>query len=208
MSTPEHLVIALDDDRPTLSSLERLLREHGHPVHTFDNRDDFFLAGPPDVPSCLLLDYELGSGVTGTDVRKEMHRRGWDMPTIFLTVHTNVPLVVQEMRGGADGFLTKPYDPQQLLQEIDRALEHSRSLIENRMKHNRALKRAATLTPREVEVLSLVVDGLLNKEIADRLGLALITVKCHRSRAMLKLGAKNPAELAKLAIEAGLVPAD
>ena len=205
MTSPDHLVIALDDDPSILSSLQLLLADHGHPLRTHGSSEDFFCAAPPEVPACLLLEQQLGGGVRGTDVFTEMHRRGWNLPTIFLTAHGNIPLVVEAMRAGADGFLSKPYDPGQLLGEIDRALDRSRSLADEHRKLHDLQERAATPTRREREILGMVVDGNLNKEIADLLGIALITVKIHRGRVMHKLGAGNPAELGRLAIQAGIV---
>lgn len=202
---PDHLVIALDDDRPDLASLERLLSAHGHAVRTHDHEGDLFHAGPPDVPACLLVEYQLKNGVSGIDVRAEILRRGWNLPTIFLTANASVPQVVRAMRDGADGFLTKPYAKELLLEEIDRALARARALACESAQTNDLLARAATLTPREREIVGLVVDGHLNKEIAERLGLALVTVKVHRGSAMSKLGAGNPAELTQLAIQAGIV---
>ena len=206
MNDKKCLVIALDDERSILTSLERLLPEHGYPVRTHRDPDEFFRAGlPPDIPACLLLDQQLDNGVTGVEVHAEMQRRNWKLPTIFLTAHGNVPLVVRAMRAGADGFLTKPYEPEHLLLEINRAIAHSRSLLEEEEKLVSLCRKAASLTPREKEVVSLVVDGLINKEIADRLNLAQVTVKLHRGNAMRKFGAGNPAELCKLAIQSGLV---
>ena len=108
------------------------------------------------------------------------------------------------MREGADGFLTKPYDPDELLKEISRALDHARSLAKDGGKRSALQTRAATLTPRERQVVDLVAQGLLNKEIADHLNLALITIKVHRGRAMRKLGAGNAAELGRIAAKAGI----
>ena len=207
MTSPDHLVIALDNDQSILTSLERLLSAHGHPLRTHDNPTDFFRAGMPGVPACLLLDQQLDDGATGTRVHTEMHRRGWNLPTIFLTAHGSIPMAVESIRAGADGFLSKPYKPDDLLREIDRALDHSRSLAAKHRKHKNLLARAATLTRREREVAGLVVKGHINKEIADLLGLALVTIKVHRGRAMHKLGAGNPAELGQLAIQAGIIKA-
>jgi len=204
MTDPDHLVIALDDEPTVLTSLQRLLSGHGHPLRTHLTADDFFAAGLPAVPACLLLDHQLGNDVTGLDVHAEMKRRHWDIPTIFLTAHWDVPLVVSAMRKGADGFLTKPYDPDELLKEISRALDHARSLAKEGGKLSALQTRAATLTPRERQVVDLVAQGLLNKEIADHLKLALITVKVHRGRAMRKLGAGNAAELGRIAAKAGI----
>lgn len=205
MNELDHLVIALDDDPAVLRSLEHLLSSHGHPLRTHLDAEDFFAAGPPKVPACLLLDHQLGNGVTGVDVHAEMKKRDWDLPTIFLTAHWDVQLVVRAMREGADGFLAKPYEPADLLKEITRALAHARSLSKQGEKSAELLARAATLTPREREVVTLVVEGMLNKEIADRMDRALVTIKLHRSRAMHKLGAGNAAELAQLAIKAGII---
>ena len=112
MSGPGHVVLALDDDPAILSSLENLLKAHGHPVRLHADPEALFQAGLPDVPACLLLDQQLADGVIGTAVHAEIQARGWNLPTIFLTAHWNVPLVVGAMRAGADGFLTKPYDPE------------------------------------------------------------------------------------------------
>jgi FixJ family two-component response regulator len=204
MNRHDSLVVALDDDRPILASLERLLSARGYPVRTHLDPDDLFRAGPPESPACLLLDYSLEARLNGIEVHAEMLRRGWNLPTIFLTAHGNIPLVVQAMRSGADGFLAKPYDPEELLAEIERALAHARKLADDEKMRVALRAKVATLTPRERNVVALIVAGHINKEIADRLGLALVTVKVHRGRAMQKLGAGNPAELARIAIRAGI----
>jgi FixJ family two-component response regulator len=205
MKKPSHLVIALDDDPAVLTSLENLLAAHGHPVRTHTNPGDLIRAGRPEVPACLLLDHQLADGMTGADVHADLQRRGWDIPTIFLTAHWSVQSVVNAMRAGADGFLTKPYDPGELLEEIASALDHARTLMQTNSKISDLRTRAATLTPRERSIVLLVTQGLRNREIASQLGLALVTIKVHRGRAMRKLGAGNPAQLAHLAAMAGLV---
>ena len=205
MNDGKYLVLALDDEPAVLTSLGRLLTVRGHPVRLHADPEDLFRAGPPAVPACLLLDQQLGEGSTGVEVHAEMKRLGWDVPTIFLTAHWNVQLVVDAMRHGADGFLTKPYDPEELLREIAKALDRSRSLIRAGVKLADLRLRAESLTPRERSIVTLVIGGLLNKEIADRLKLAVVTIKVHRGRAMCKLGAGNPAELVKLATMAGIV---
>jgi FixJ family two-component response regulator len=205
VSAPRHLVLALDDDPVVLTSLERLLGVNGHPVQVYSGSKEFFRAGPPTVPACLLLDQELGAGVTGVEVHAEMRHRGWELPTIFLTAHWDVQVVVDVMRAGADGFLTKPYDPEKLLQEVARALDRSRVLIKTGLELAELRSRADSLTPRERSIVSLVVAGRLNKEIAGDLDLALVTVKVHRGRAMHKMAASNAAELAHLAAMAGIV---
>jgi len=194
----EHAVLVLDDDRFIRSGLERLLTAHGYSVRLHAEPDGLFRDGLPTIPACLLLDNQLGDGMTGVQVHEELLRRGWFIPTVFLTAHWNVQLVVSAMRSGADGFLTKPFDPAELVNAVSLALQRSRAKQLKDLAAVEAHAKLASLTPREREIVRLVVEGLLNKEIADHLDLALITVKVHRGRAMSKLGAGNPAELARI----------
>jgi FixJ family two-component response regulator len=200
----DSVVMVLDDDTAILGGLNRLLTLHGYQVCLYSTADEFFTAGMPEIPACLILDNHLGDGMSGLEVHAEMQRIGWDIPTVFLTAHWNVQSVVNAMRAGADGFLTKPFDPAELLSEVAKALERARARLQDGEFATAARAKAALLTEREREVVSLVVRGLLNKEIADQLDLALVTVKVHRGRAMQKLGAGNPAELARIASLAGL----
>lgn len=205
-TTPEdNLVLVLDDDLAILRGLQRLLNAHGFKVRLHSEPADFFHAGLPSQPACLILDNQLGNDMTGVEVHAELHRRAWDLPTIFVTAHWNVQAVVEAMRAGADGYLTKPYDPEALVTAVNQALERARAKRQNELQFAEARAKAASLTPREREIVQLVVAGLLNKEIADRLNLALVTVKIHRGRAMRKLGAGNPAELARLAVLSGFM---
>jgi FixJ family two-component response regulator len=203
MSETRQHVLVLDDDATVLTSLERLLVANGYAVRTHSTPETFFASGPPAGVACLLLDQNLGP-VKGTDVHAEMHRRGWALPTVFITADWNRETVVQVMRTGADDFLIKPYDPEELLQIVNRCLAHSRASLQTNQTRARLCARAATLTPRERTIVTHVVSGMLNKQIADRLGLALVTVKVHRARAMQKLGAKTAAELARLVGQIGL----
>lgn len=201
----DHVVLVLDDDPGILTGMERLLGGKGYRVVTFAESAGFFNFGPPRLPSCLILDNQLGNGVTGIEVHAEMIRRGWDIPTVFLTAHWDVQSIVKAIRNGADGFITKPFDPAELLEAVDTALERARSRRSEDLQLARVRSRASELTMREKEIVQLVVAGMLNKEIADKLGLALVTVKVHRGRAMRKLGAGNAAELARIATLAGIV---
>ena len=204
MTHADHMVLVLDDDQSILISLERLLQAHGYSVRVYSESEDFFRAGLPEVPACLLLDNLLGNGMTGVQVHAELYRRGWNLPTVFVTAHWNVQSVVNAMRAGADGFLTKPYNPAELLDAVALALHRAFVQQRDNLHTTTARTQAASLTAREREIVRLVVSGLLNKEIADQLNLALITVKVHRGRAMHKLGAGNPAELARIAALAGI----
>ena len=204
MTHADHMVLVLDDDQSILISLERLLQAHGYSVRVYSESEDFFRAGLPEVPACLLLDNQLGNGMTGVQVHAELYRRGWNLPTVFVTAHWNVQSVVNAMRAGADGFLTKPYNPAELLDAVALALHRAFIQQRDNLHTTTARTLAASLTTREREIVRLVVSGLLNKEIADQLNLALITVKVHRGRAMHKLGAGNPAELARIAALAGI----
>lgn len=205
MKPDAHQVVVLDDDPSILRGLERLLVTRGYQVRLHAKPDDFFRAGLPAVPACLLLDNQLGDGMTGLQVHGELLRRGWDIPTVFLTAHWNVQSVVSVMRAGADNFLTKPYDPVELLDAVAVALQRARTRHKEGMIAAELRGRASSLTEREREVVRLVVKGLLNKEIADQLDIALVTVKVHRGRAMQKMGARSPAELARIAALSGIV---
>jgi len=205
MTRDDHAVLVLDDDRSILNGLDRLLSAHGYRVLIYSHADQFFRAGMPSIPACLILDNQLNDGMTGLQVHAEMQRRGWDIPTVFLTAHWNVQSVVNAMRAGADGFLTKPFDPAELIESVAQALQRARAKLLDGQPAADAKMRAATLTSREREIVRLVVSGFLNKEIASQLDLALVTVKVHRGRAMRKLGAGNAAELARIAAIAGIV---
>ncbi len=201
----DHMVLVLDDDQAILRGLQRLLTAHGYCVRVHSEPDDFFRAGMPTVPSCLILDNQLGNCMTGVEVHAELQRRAWDIPTVFVTAHWNVQSVVDAMRAGADGYLTKPYDPEALVAAVAQALQRGLAQRKDGQLAAEARARAALLTPREREIVQFVIAGLINKEIADRLNLAVITVKIHRGQAMRKLHAGNPAELARLAVLAGIM---
>lgn len=192
------MVLVLDDDQSVRESLELLLKAHGYLVRAHKDPEDLFHCGFPNMPSCLLLDHQLGNGVTGVQVHHQMLERGWALPTIFLTAHWNVKSVVNAIHAGADDFIAKPFDPVELMKAVKNALQHSGERYQKSRQVIKARANVATLTPREREIVDMVTAGLLNKEIADKLGIALITVKVHRGRSMKKLGAGNPAELAKI----------
>ncbi len=200
----DYQVVAVDDDPNVLKGLERLLITNGYRVRLHQDPAEFLATGPPAGPACLLLDNQLEASMTGVQVHAEVVRQGWNLPTIFLTAHWSVQSVVTAVRAGADGYLTKPYEATDLLKAIEEALQRARATHRENQHKAAALALAATLTKRERQIACLVLDGKMNKEIADELDLALVTVKVHRGRAMSKLGVVNAAELASFARLAGL----
>lgn len=202
----DHDVLVLDDNAAIRTALERLLVANGYRVRVHQEPVDFLATGLPTGPACLLLDNHLGDGMSGLQVHAEIVRLGWNLPVIFLTAHWNVQSVVSAIRAGADGFLTKPYDPDELLRAVAEALVRAQAADEQSQQVSDARARAETLTVRERQIVCHVLTGKLNKEIATELDLAEATVKLHRGRAMTKLGAGNPAELVRIAQAAGICP--
>ena len=207
LARENHLVLVLDDDPSILAGLERLLTGCGFRVRLHATPEDFFSAGLPEEPACLLLDNQLGDGMTGVEVHAELQRLGWDLPTVFVTAHWDVRSIVHAMRTGADDFLTKPYNPAELVASVTQAMQRAFTQRRDGLQVNAARARVATLTAREIEIVRFILRGFINKEIADQLDISLVTVKVHRGRAMHKLGAGNAAELARIAALAGLTPA-
>ena len=200
----KNMVLVLDDDSSIRESLGFLLSAKGYAVQSHATPESLLSETMPDVPSCLILDHELGNGVTGVQVYEEMRDLGWIIPTIFLTAHWNVQSIVDAMRAGADDFITKPFDPETLIKAVSLALKRDATRRKTDGEIYKIHSRAAKLTGRERDIVSMVVGGLLNKEVAAHLNLALITVKVHRSNAMRKLGAGNAADLARIATLAGI----
>lgn len=160
--------------------------------------------GQPHASSCLLCSHPLPDGTTGLQMLREIRKRQWLLPTILLASEWDVPLVVNAMREGADDFLTLPLDTALLRDAVTHALSEAQHQFTQTSAIAEAKERAATLDAREMQVVKLVLCGLLNKEIADELNLALVTIKVYRGRAMKKLGAGNAAELARIASLAGI----
>ena len=197
-------VLVLDDDPSILASLDALLSAKGYRVRLHATFSDLKSKPLPTTPSCLLLDNQLGDELTGFQAFEELLAAGWRIPTIFLTANWNPCSIVKAMKAGAEGFIVKPFDPAELLDGVAKALRRSGANQQSDQKVADARALACLLTPREQQVVKGVMRGMLNKEIADDLGLALVTVKVHRGRAMQKLKAGNPAELVHLARLAGL----
>ncbi len=191
------VVFVIDDDPSVRSSLKFLISTVGLQVETFDSADSFLQRKPPDVASCLVLDVRL-RGLSGLDFQGELAARNFHIPIIFITAHGDIPMSVRAMKAGAVEFLTKPFRDQDLLDAIRIALDRDRARREREHEITELEQRFHSLTPREQEVISMVVSGMLNKQIAGQLGTAENTVKVHRSRAMEKMHAQSLAELVKM----------
>jgi RNA polymerase sigma factor (sigma-70 family) len=195
--TAASLVFVIDDDPSVRSSLKFLLSTVGLQAETFDSADSFLRKEPPDIPSCLVLDVRL-PGLSGLDFQRELATRNICIPIVFLTGHGDIPMSVRAMKAGAVECLTKPFRDQDLLDAVRVALDRDRA----RRKHDEQVadfrQRFDSLTSREQEVVSMVVAGMLNKQIAAELGTAESTVKVQRSRAMEKMQAASLAELIKM----------
>ena len=195
--TAAPLVFVIDDDASVRSSLKFLLSTVGLQAETFDSADSFLHKKRPDVPSCLVLDVRL-PGVSGIDFQRELTARNISIPIVFLTGHGDIPMSVRAMKAGAVEFLTKPFRDQDLLDAVRVALDRDRARREQETELADIRRRFDSLSSREREVLSMVMNGMLNKQIAAELGTAESTVKVQRSRAMEKMQAESLAHLIKM----------
>lgn len=198
MSAPECIVFVIDDDPLVRESVADLLNSAGFTVQTFGSAAEFVQRQRPDVPSCLILDVELPD-ISGLDLQTELAKTGIEMPIVFLTGHGDIPMSVRAMKAGAVEFLTKPFGRQELLDAIKEALVRDGEVRKQKSESFDLQRRLGTLTPRERQVLALVVTGRLNKQIAGELGTTDLTVKVHRGRVMRKMGADSLADLVRMA---------
>jgi FixJ family two-component response regulator len=197
------VVYVIDDEEAVCRSVARLVRTVGLRAETFPSVQAFLAHPVGDQPACLVLDVRL-PGPSGLDLQAAMGTRQHSMPIIFITGRGNVPMSVRAMKGGALDFLQKPFDGQELLDGIQRALAMSREGRALASERAAIERRLGTLTPREEQVLRLVVQGLLNKQIAAVLGAAEKTVKIHRGRVMRKMETASVAELVRMTQVVGL----
>jgi FixJ family two-component response regulator len=198
MSDSNSIVFTVDDDPLVRDSVADLLDSAGFTVRTFESATEFLRTARPDLPACLILDVEL-PGLSGLDLQAELTKSGVDMPIIFLTGRGDIPMSVRAMKAGAVEFLTKPVRRPEFLDAVNEALQRDRENRERKAEIAELEKRLRTLTPREHEVLALVVTGLLNKQIAGDLGTTELTIKVHRGRVMRKMGAGSLADLVRMA---------
>ena len=206
-------VFVVDDDASVRRSTERLLRSVGFSVHSFGSAQEFLTSPRPEGPACLLLDLRL-PGLSGLDLQAELKRSGIDIPIIFITGHGDIPTTVEAMKAGAVEFLTKPFRKRDLLDAIRVAIERDCARTRERFEGEQLRRRYDQLTPREREVMALIVEGLLNKQIAGKLTTTERTIKFHRANIMGKLEAESLADLIRMAerlgpgSQAGPVPKD
>jgi FixJ family two-component response regulator len=197
MKEADPVVFVIDDDRMIREGLQSLIRSVGLRVDTFASAQGFLAAKRPDAPACLVLDVRM-PGLSGLDLQVKLGEAGAQIPIIFITGHGDIPMSVRAMKEGAHEFLTKPVRGQDLLDAIQKAIASDRELRKGRLELTEVRTRFDSLTPREKEVLDLVVAGLLNKQIADRLGMSELTVKTHRAHVMEKTQAESLAHLVRM----------
>lgn len=191
------VVFVVDDDPSIRSSLKFLINSVGLQVESFDSAEALLRRKLPDAPSCLVLDIRL-RGLSGLDFQRQLAARNCRVPIIFITGHGDIPMSVQAMKAGAIEFLTKPFRDQDLLDAIRVALGKDQARREQEKEIAGLKERFSSLTPREQKVISMVVSGMLNKQIADQLGTAENTVKVQRSRAMEKMKAQSIPDLVRM----------
>ena len=190
-------VFIVDDDASVRDALKRLLRSVGLRCELFGLAQDFLRYRRPDLPSCLVLDVRL-PGTSGLDLQRQLADAEIQIPIIFITAHGDIPMSVRAMKAGAVEFLPKPFRDQDLLEAIHIAMERDRTRRQRETEIAAVRARFETLTPREREVVAMVVSGMPNKRIATEIGITENTVKVHRSRAMDKMQALSLADLVKM----------
>ena len=196
-------VFIIDDDPSVRKSLSRLVRSLGFGSESFASAEEFLGRERYDGVGCIVLDVRM-PGLSGMDLQDELARVEYAIPIIFITGHGDIPMSVRAMKKGAVDFLPKPFDDDQLLEALTRAVEQAREAQAHRQETHDILTRIEQLTSRERETLPYVISGMLNKQIAFKLDIAEKTVKVHRGRIMEKLGVRSVADLVRIAEKAGI----
>ena len=198
VTEPRRTVYVVDDDASVRKSVGRLLRTAGLQVEVFASADEFLAHPPSDESACLLLDLKM-PGRNGLELQEALVAARKPIPIVFVSGHGDIPASVRAMKGGAVDFLTKPYSVEELLEAVERAMAKDKRDRREQAQVTELESRARALTPREAEVLRLVVRGLLNKQVAAELGISEKTVKVHRARVMHKMRADSMADLVRMA---------
>jgi FixJ family two-component response regulator len=203
MTDPDSIVFVVDDDPSVCRAIKRLVESVGLRVELFGSATEFMNGSHPDIASCLVTDIRL-PGMSGLDFHRELVKANNEIPTIFITAHADIPMTVRAMKAGAVEFLTKPFRDQDLLDAIQAGLERDRARRRHQAETALLRERFESLTPREREVVPLIVSGLLNKQVAAEIGTTEATVKVHRSQLMKKMGADSLPELVRMAEKIGI----
>jgi FixJ family two-component response regulator len=203
MTIPTAIVFLIDDDASVRKGVSRLLRSAGYKCESFASASDFLARELHEGPTCLIVDVRM-PGLNGMELQEVLMQRQREEQLVFITGHGDISMCSQAMKAGAVDFLPKPFGDEQLLECVARALSRSSKQRKRSVEKSEARQRLDSLTPREFEVMQLVVAGMLNKQIAGELAIAEKTVKVHRGRVMQKLGVTSVAQLVRLGQKAGM----
>jgi len=198
MSTTQPIIHIVDDNASVRRALRRLLASVGHETRTYASAHEFLEAEHPNTPACVVLDVRMPR-MSGLELQDRMAKQELTIPIVFITGHGDITMAVEAMKKGAVDFLPKPFDDQELLASIERALSEHEQERSDQAEQGEILARIDRLTPREREVMEHVITGLLNKQIAAELGTSEKTIKVHRGRVMEKMEVVSLAELVRLA---------